>query len=136
MYGDGHVREPFGVTKGVSVDNSDSCEPPSAVNLFVAGNGKGRDTGENLVGVLVTAVGVVGVSVWRGLLCATCELEGRWERSAYPTSRYGRCDSRSGMITGSVDLRSSVLDLLTLSCCWSDSCDCDKACQSGPDVAL
>jgi len=63
MYGDGQVREPFGVTKGVSVDKSDSWEPPPAVNLFVAGNGKGRDTGENLVGVLVTAVGVVGVSL-------------------------------------------------------------------------
>lgn len=63
MYGGGQVREPFGVSKGVSVDNSDSWEPPTAVSLLVAGNGKGRDTGENLVGVLVTAVGVVGVSV-------------------------------------------------------------------------
>jgi hypothetical protein len=106
----GHVREPFGVTRGVSVDDSDSCEPPTTVCFLKGGKGKGSETGEN-VEVLLTAVGVLGVGVWWGFVCTACELEGICERSEYPTSRYGHCcDSRSGMMMGSVDLRSSGLD--------------------------
>ena len=108
----GHVREPFGVTRGVSTDDSDSCEPPATVDFLVGGKGKGRDVGEN-VEVLLTAVGVTGISAWCRLRCAACEPEGICERSAYPTSRYGRCcNSRSGTMAGSVDLRSSGLDWL------------------------
>jgi hypothetical protein len=59
----GHVREPFGVTRGVSVDDSDSCEAPTDVSfLVVGGKGNGSETGENeevLLGVGVTG----GVSV-------------------------------------------------------------------------
>jgi hypothetical protein len=119
----GHVREPFGVTRGVSVDDSDSCEPPTTVGFLKGGKGKGRETGEN-VEVLLTGVGVPSVSVWCRLVCAACEPEGIRERSEYPTSRYGHCcDSRSGTMMGSVDLRSSGLDWLewlTFSC-WSTS---------------
>jgi len=122
----GHVREPFGVTRGVSVDDSDSWEPPNVVNLLVGGNGKGRETGENAE-ILSTAVGVVGVSVWCRFVCAACEPEGICERSAYPTWRYGRPDSLSGKMTGSVDLRSSGFDWGPALSRWSKSSEGDEA---------
>jgi hypothetical protein len=109
----GHVREPFGVTRGVSVDDSDSCEPPAAADFLVSGKGRDRGAGES-VEVLLTVVGVTGVSAWCGLVCAACEPEGICERSAYPTSRYSCCccDPCPGTMIGSVDLRSSGLDWL------------------------
>jgi len=136
----GHVSEPFGVARGVSVDDSDSCEPPAAADFLVGGKGKGRGAGENVEAeVLLTVVGVTGVSVWCRLVCAACEPEGICERSAYPTSRYSCCcccDSCPGTMMGSVDLRSSGLDWLewlALSCWWSKS---SKEVWKGPAAQL
>ena len=105
----GHVSEPFGVVRGVSIDGSVPWDFP-ARSWKVVGKGMGRVVGgdiRNLLGVGVTGIGVLSVLFW-----TVRELEACCERSTYPTSRNGRCCCRSGMITGSVDLRSSGFDLL------------------------